>query len=74
MKTMVGVPKSGQFTGTKGEGKMLLTKARVGVEANMLAETTMDSEDSGLWLLSADCVQTSEQHCLVSGTLKMGYY
>jgi len=71
---MVVVPKSGQFRGTKGEEKMLHIKARVGVEANMLAETTMDSEDSGLWLLFADCVQTSEQHCLVSSTLKMGYY
>jgi len=42
---MVGVPKSGQFKGTKREEKMLHIKARGGVEANMLAETTMDSAD-----------------------------
>ena len=38
-------------------------KVRGGVEANMLAETTTDSEDAVWWLLSAVCVQTSEQHC-----------
>jgi len=71
---MVGLPKSGQFNGTKGEEKMLYIKARGGVEANMLAETTMYCEDAVLCLLSAVCVQTSEQHCLVSSTLKMEYY
>lgn len=45
---MVGVPKSGQFKGTKGEEKILHIKARGGVEANMLAETTMDSENAVL--------------------------
>jgi len=53
---------------------MLYIKARGGVEANMLAETTMYCEDAVLCLLSAVCVQTSEQHCLVSSTLKMEYY
>jgi hypothetical protein len=70
---MVGVPTSGQFKGTKREEKMLHIKARVGVEANMLAETIMDTEDTVLWLLSAVCIQTSEQHCLVSSTLEMEY-
>jgi hypothetical protein len=55
----------------KGEEKMLHIKARGAVEASTLAETTMDSEDTVLWLLSAVCVQTSEQQFFVSSTLKM---
>jgi hypothetical protein len=47
---------------------MLHIKARGGVETNMLAETTMDSVDAVLWLLSAVCVQPSEQ-CVENGVL-----
>lgn len=45
---MVGGPQSGQFKGTKGEEKVLHIKAGGRVEANILAETTMDSEDAVL--------------------------